>query len=282
MKTKLLTGFFLLSGLYTNAQLVLDGADKRSSKRYQIVNRIHMPGEMGWDYCAVDEENNTLYVSHGTRVEVIDLKEGKLVDSILHTNGVHGIAIANDLNKGFISNGKDSSVTVFNLKTHATLAKVNVTGQKPDAITYDKVTHRVFTFNGKTNNATVLNAKTNAVEGTIALDGKPEFAVADGTGKIYVNIEDKSNTAEIDCKTMKVLREWSIKPGESPSGLAMDTKNHRLFSVCDNHLMVISDAERVFGRHTGINHLHDGAEKMVHDPTGTHTSNRSSGRATSV
>ncbi|HTA28650.1 MAG TPA: YncE family protein [Bacteroidia bacterium] len=245
MKTKLLTGLFILTGLYSNAQLVLNNADKQpSSKYYKIVDRIHMPGEMGWDYCAIDEENNTLYVSHGTRVEVIDLKAGKLVDSILHTNGVHGIAIANDLNKGFISDGKDTAVTIFNLKTHAILAKIIVTGKNPDAIVYDKTTHRVFTFNGRSSNSTVIDAKTNTILGTIDLDGKPEFCVADGTGKLFVNIEDKSNIAEIDAGTMKVLKEWSIKPGESPSGLAMDTKNHRLFSVCDNHLMVISDAEK--------------------------------------
>jgi YVTN family beta-propeller protein len=220
---------------------------------------------MGWDYIAVDEENSTLYVSHGTRVEVVDLKAGKLVDSILNTNGVHGIAVANDLNKGFISDGKDSAVTIFNLKTHATLAKVTVTGQKPDAITYDKTTHRVFSFNGKSNNVTVINAKTNAVEGTIALDGKPEFAVADGTGKIYVNIEDKANIAEIDAGTMKVLREWTIKPGESPSGLTMDTKKRRLFSVCDNHLMVISDADK--GSVISTVPVGDGPDAASFDPS---------------
>ncbi len=265
MKTKLLTGFFLLTGLCASAQLVLNNSeDKQTSKRYKIVNRIHMPGEMGWDYCAVDEENYTLYVSHGTRVEVVDLKTSSLVDSIIGTHGVHGIAIANDLNKGFISDGKDSAVTIFNLKTHAVLAKIFVTGKNPDAIVYDKTTHRVFTFNGRSNNSTVIDAKTNAILGTIDLDGKPEFCVADGTGKLYVNIEDKSNIAEIDANTMKVLHEWSVKPGEEPSGLAMDTKNRMLFSVCDNHLMVISNADK--GVVVGTVAIGDGPDAAAFDP----------------
>jgi DNA-binding beta-propeller fold protein YncE len=157
--------------------------------------------------------------------------------------GVHGIAVAGDLNKGFISNGKDSSVTIFDLQTFKTLAKVQITGKNPDAILYDPFTHRVFTFNGRTSNSTVLDAKTNAVLGTIALDGKPEFSVSDGNGKVYVNIEDKSEVCMINPTTMKVEHTWPIKPGEEPSGLALDAKNHRLFMVCDNKKMIVMDSE---------------------------------------
>lgn len=257
MKTTLLTGLLFTSlGIFVNAQ------DTKS--HYSLVNTLHIHGETGWDYCAVDEENNTLYVSHGTRTEVINLKTFKQVDSIMDTHGVHGIAIANDLNKGFISDGKDTAVTIFDLKSHVILAKIMVTGNNPDAITYDKTTHRVFTFNGKSKNATVIDAKTNAILGTIDLDGKPEFCVADGTGKLFVNIEDKNELAEIDASTMKVLHEWSVAPGESPSGLTMDLKNRKLFSVCDNKLMVVSNADK--GVVIGTVPIGDGPDAASFDP----------------
>jgi len=237
MKTTLLIVFFICSlGIFSNAQ------DVKSN--YKIVNKIALDSNGGWDYITVDEETNRLYVSHGNIVQVIDLNTSKVIALIPNTNGVHGIALAPEFKKGFISDGKDTAVTIFNLKTNATIAKIKVTGQKPDAIVYDGVTKRVFTMNGKTNNATVIDAKTNAVLGTIPLDGKPEFCVADGTGKLYVNIEDKAEITEIDASSMKALRTWSIAPGESPSGLAMDKKNRRLFSVCDNEMMVISDADK--------------------------------------
>ena len=217
---------------------------RTTKSHYKIANNIHVDSNGGWDYTTVDEQSNRLYVSHGTIVQVVDLNTSKVIAIIPNTNGVHGIALAQDLNKGFISDGKDSAVTIFDLKTNATIAKIQVTGQKPDAIVYDDVTKRVFTLNGKSNNATVIDAKTNKVIGTIALDGKPEFCVADGTGKLFVNLEDKSAIEEIDANSMKVLKQWSIAPGESPTGLAIDKKNRRLFSVCDNKMMVVSDADK--------------------------------------
>ncbi|HTB32367.1 MAG TPA: YncE family protein [Bacteroidia bacterium] len=243
MKTTLLTGFIVLSGLFVSAQINVDNGAP-PSLHYKIVNKIHIHGEQGWDYLTVDEESNTLYVSHGTRVEVIDLKTSKLVDSITGLNGVHGIALAAEYNKGFITEGKDTAVTVFDMSTHKVLAKIKVTGLGPDAIVYDKFTKRIFTMNGHGQSATVIDAKTNAIVGTIKLDGKPEFCVADGKGKLYLNMEDKNAMAEIDANDMKVLRQWSVAPGTSPSGLAMDTKNRKLFSVCDNKMMVVSDADK--------------------------------------
>jgi YVTN family beta-propeller protein len=243
MKTTLLTLSVLLTGFFVNAQPAPPASGPAKS-HYKIVNRISLDSNGGWDYLVADDETNRLYVSHGTIVQVVDLNTSKLIATIPNTNGVHGIALAKDLNKGFISDGKDTAVTVFDLKTNATIVKIKVTGEKPDAITYDKVTHRVFTFNGKSNNVTVIDAKTLSVIGTIPLDGKPEFCVADGKGMLYDNIEDKSEIVEIDAKTMKVLREWSIAPGDEPSGLAMDLKNRRLFSVCSNKMMVVSNADK--------------------------------------
>jgi DNA-binding beta-propeller fold protein YncE len=172
----------------------------------------------------------------------VDVAAKKVIGTIPDTKGVHGIALAKDLNKGFISNGRDTSVTVFDLKTLKFIARVKVTGNNPDAILYDSFSHKVFTFNGRSSNSTVIDAVTNKVVGTIALSGKPEFPVTDSKGKIYVNIEDKSAISAIDVKTLKVLQTWSIAPGEEPSGLAFDVKNHRLFSVCGNKLLVVSNA----------------------------------------
>jgi DNA-binding beta-propeller fold protein YncE len=209
---------------------------------FKIVNRFHIPGNGGWDYLSVDESTGRIFVSHGTEVNVIDGKDGKLLGTIPGTNGVHGIAIAADKNKAFISDGRDSSVTIINLKSLAFIAKVPVTGQNPDAILYDKFSNKVFTFNGRTANATVLDASSDKVVATIGLDGKPEFPVSDGKGRIYVNIEDKSEISVINAVTFKVEQTWSIAPGEEPSGLALDNENHLLFSVCGNKLMVVVDA----------------------------------------
>jgi YVTN family beta-propeller protein len=212
------------------------------NSKYKIANKFRVEGDGGWDYLTADDSTGRLFISHGNIVQVVDDKTGKLIGTITGLNGVHGIALANDLNKGFISSGRDSSVTVFNLKTLAAITKINVTGKNPDAILYEPFTQKVFTFNGRSSNVTVIDAKTYAVEGTIAVDGKPEFSATDGKGNVYFNVEDKSEVSVINAKTMKVEKTWSVKPGEEPSGLAIDAANHLLFSVCGNKLMVISDA----------------------------------------
>jgi YVTN family beta-propeller protein len=176
-------------------------------------------------------------------VQVVDTKTGKLAGTIPNTKGVHGVALAPEFNKGFISNGGDSSVTVFNLQTLDVITNVKVTGQNPDAILYDPYSKLVFTFNGRSSDATVLDAKTDTVVATIALEGKPEFAVTDNNGKIYVNIEDKNIVSVIYVKELKVGNNWSIKPGEEASGLDFDNKTHRLFAVCRNKMMVVLNAE---------------------------------------
>jgi YVTN family beta-propeller protein len=212
------------------------------SSGYKIVNKFHIEGDGGWDYLNVDESTGRIFVSHSTIVQVIDEKDGRLLGTIPDTKGVHGIAIAPDLNKAFISNGRDSSVTIIDLKSLAFITKVPVTGQNPDAILFDPFSQKVFAYNGRTANATVIDGKTNKVVSTIKLDGKPENSVTDNKGKVYVNIEDKSEIAVINSTTDKVEQLWSIAPGEEASGLALDNENHRLFAVCSNKLMVVLNA----------------------------------------
>ena len=215
----------------------------QTNSSYKISTKIKVEGEGGWDYLSSDDPTNRLFISHGTVVNVVNTTNGQLIGTIPDTKGVHGIALAKDLNKGFISNGKDTSVTIFDLTTLAIITKIKVTGKNPDAILYDPFSQKVFVYNGRTSNATVIDAKTNTVAATIELPGKPEFSVTNEKGKVYVNIEDKSKICVINSTTLKVEETWSIGKGEEPSGLALDNKNHRLFSVCDNKLMVILDAE---------------------------------------
>ena len=215
----------------------------QTASNYKIANKIHLEGNEGWDYLFSDDVAGRLYVSHGNMVQVVDESNGKLIGTISGLQGVHGIAIATDLGKGYISCGRDSSVTVFDTKTLKTIAHITTTGQNPDAILYDPFSKKVFTFNGRSDNSTVIDATTDKVVTTIPLAGKPEFSVTNNKGKIFVNIEDKSKICQINSSTLKVENLWSIVPGEEPSGLAFDTETHRLFSVCDNKTMVILDSE---------------------------------------
>src|ERR1022692_2315251 len=176
---------------------------------YKIANTFHIEGNEGWDYIAADDTLPRLFVSHGSMVQVVDMTNGKVLGTINDLHGVHGITLAHDLNKGFISSGKDSTVVVFELMNYTTLAKIKVTGANPDAIIYDRVSHRIFAFNGKSMNATVIDANTNKVIGTIGLDGKPEFAAVDEQGKVYVNIESKSEFCVINANSMKVENTYS-------------------------------------------------------------------------
>jgi DNA-binding beta-propeller fold protein YncE len=209
---------------------------------YHMVREIALPGDGGWDYLAYDPGTHHLFVSHATEVNVVDPGSGAVVGGIPDIPGVHGIAFAPELGRGFISDGRDSTVTIFDLHSLAVLRRVTVTGRNPDAILYEPVTHRVFTFNGRSANVTGLDARTGAVLGTIALGGKPEFAVADGHGGIFVNIEDKSEVVFFDARTLVERARWNLPGCEEPSGLAFDAGHERLFSVCGNGVMVILDA----------------------------------------
>lgn len=209
---------------------------------YHVGRHLTVGGEGGWDYPVADGESHRLFLSHATQVEVLDLKSGHKIGVIEKTEGVHGIAIAHDLGRGFISNGRAGTVTVFDLATLKPIATWTATGENPDAILYDKVSGRLFTFNGRGKNATVFDAKSGAVVATMPLGGKPEFAVSRGDGTVFVNIEDTSELAELDAKKAVVVRRWPLAPCESPSGLAYEHSHERLFSVCENKVMVISDA----------------------------------------
>jgi DNA-binding beta-propeller fold protein YncE len=210
---------------------------------YHVTRQIVIGGEGGWDYLFADGAAHRLYVSHATRVEVVDLARDTAVAFILNTPGVHGIAIASDLGRGFTSNGRDSTVTIFDLNTLATIGTVNVGARNPDAIIYDPVTHRVFTMNGGSGNATALDGAAGAVSGLVALNGRPEFAVSDGRGRIYVNLEDSSAVVAFNARTLQVEGRWPLAPCQEPSGLAMDREHRRLFSVCGNGLMAVMDAD---------------------------------------
>jgi YVTN family beta-propeller protein len=208
---------------------------------YKVITKIKIGGATRWDYAYLDSANHRLYVSHATQTEVIDTTTDKLVGTIPDTKGVHGIAIATDLGKGFTSDGGDNDVTVFDLKTLKVLSKVK-TGQNPDAIIYEPVTHRVFTFNGRSNDSTAIDAKTgDVITASIPVGGKPEFAQVDGKGHVYANIEDKNEIIEIDAKNALVSKRYSIAPCDGPSGLAIDPKKLLLYSVCGNKMMIVSN-----------------------------------------
>ena len=213
------------------------------SQNFAVSKKINLPGDGGWDYLAVDDVNQNLFVSHGDVVNVANLKTNTFIATIEDTKGVHGIAIANDLNKAFISCGKDNSISIVDLLNFKLLDKVKIEGQKPDAILYDKFSKQVFIFNAKSNNATVLDAVSNKTIKNLPLVGKPEFAVTNDKGLIYVNIEDENQMKTIDTKTLLVVATFSILPGDEPSGLAFDKSNNRLFSVCGNKMMVVVDAK---------------------------------------
>ena len=230
---------------------------------YKVSKKISIVGDEGWDYLAVDDVNQHLFVSHGSVVNVVDLKTDKTIATIPDTKGVHGIAIANDLNKAFITDGKDNAVTIVNLSTFELIQKVPIEGQKPDAILYDKFSQKVFTYNAKTNDATVLDAVTNKVIKNIPLGGKPEFSATNAKGLIYVNIEDKNQIKTIDAKTLEVTATWSIAPGDEPSGLAIDIETNRLFSVCGNNLMIVIDATN--GKVITTLPINDGCDGVAFD-----------------
>jgi len=209
---------------------------------YAITKKIPISGQGGWDYLAVDEVARKLYVSHATQVEVIDVDSQTVVGSIPKTLGVHGIALAPDLGRGFTSNGQTNNVTIFDLKTMKPIGDVP-TGKKPDAIIFDLATSRVFAFNGASNSATAIDAASGKVAGTVDLGGGPEFAVADGKGYVFNNLEDEGLVLKINSHDLKVEQRWPVAPCSAPSSIAMDHETRRLFVGCRSKVMAVMNAD---------------------------------------
>jgi DNA-binding beta-propeller fold protein YncE len=218
------------------------GSRAPGASGYHLLKKIPLGGEGFWDYITFDPATRRLYISRGTRVVVLEVDSGKTVGEIPNTDGVHGIALVPEFNRGFTSNGRAGTVTIFDLKTLKVIGSAQA-GNNPDAIIYDPSSKRVFAMNGRSKNATAIDAATGNVAGTIPVDGKPEFAVADGAGHVYVNIEDKSEEQVIDSQNLKVTATWPLKPCQEPSGLAMDITHRRLFAGCDNKMMAVIDAD---------------------------------------
>ena len=210
---------------------------------YHILKTVPLGGKGRWDYCVVDSAARRVYVSHGNHVVVLDADSGVVVGDIPNTLGVHGIALATDLNRGFIIAGRANTIIIFDLKTLKTIDTVKARGLNPDAVYYDTGSKRVFAFNGGSANAVAINAADGKVAGLMALGGKPEFAAGDDKGHVFVNVEDKSQLLEIDAQKLSLLHRWPLAGCKEPSGLAFDQKNRRLFSVCGNQKMMVVNAD---------------------------------------
>jgi WD40 repeat protein len=243
--------------------LVASGVRAESSQ-FKLLRQIPIGGEGGWDYLTLDAAGHRLFVSHATRVVVLDTKSDSIVGEIPDTPGIHGVALAYDLGRGFTSNGRDSSVSMFDLKTLKPTARITLQARNPDAICYDPFSHRVFTFNGGSANATAIDASTGKVIDYVALGGKPEFAVVDLKGHLWVNLEDSSAVVELDTRSLKVLAHWPLSPGEEPTGLAIDRDSRRLFSSCSNQKLLVLDADK--GKVVAVLPIGNGVDAAAFDP----------------
>jgi len=231
---------------------------------YQVTDHWKPGGDGGWDYLTADPDAGRLYFGRSTRVQVLDAKTGTLIGEVQDTPGIHGVALVPELGRGYTSNGRDSSVTVFDLKTLATVTRIKLDQRNPDAILYEPTSKRVFTFNGGSGSATAIDVATNTVAGTLVLGDKPEFAVADGRGTVYVNLEDSSAVVAFDATTLAIQSRWSILPGAQPTGLALDRAHQRLFSVCGNDTLVVLDATS--GRIVTMLPIGKGVDAAAFDP----------------
>jgi len=240
-------------------------ARAQQNEIYQLDKKISVPGDGGWDYLAIDQINRRLYVSHGTSVNVIDLNTETVIGDIKGMTGVHGIAIANEFGKGFISDGKANAVVVFDLKTFNKISTISITGKDPDAITYDPFSKRIFAFNGDSKDAAVIDPVSLKQIGSVDLGGGPEFAVADGKGKIYNNLEDKNSLNVIDTKALKVTGNYPLSPCGGPTGLALDKGNQRLFTACrQNKGMSVVDINS--GKVITTLPIGSGVDAVAYDP----------------
>jgi DNA-binding beta-propeller fold protein YncE len=258
---KLGAGLLLLAGLTAAAALAQKPA---GGSGYHVTERYALGGEGGWDYLTMDSAARRLYLTRGNHVMVVDPDSGKLVGDITELSGTHGVAIAAGAGRGFISNGRASTITIFDLKTLKVLDTVKSTGENPDAIIYDPASKRVFAYNGRSKSATVIDAASGKVAGTVALDGKPEFSAADGKGKVFVNIEDKNEVQAIDAAKLTVVGTWPLAGCEEPSGMAIDRAHGRLVIGCGNKVMAIVDTTS--GKVVATEPIGEGVDACGFDP----------------
>ncbi len=230
---------------------------------YHRIKKISIPGDGFWDYLTTDPGTGRVFVSHGTEVDVVDGKKGEVVGTITGLKLVHGIALAPEFNRGFISDGAANQIVIFDLKTLAKTGEVPA-GMNPDGIIYDAGSKRVFAFNGRSANATAVDAEKGTLAGTVMLEGKPEFSAPDGKGHVYVNIEDKNEVMDIDAKALTVAHKWPLAPCEAASGMAIDAKTRRIFSGCDNKMMAVMDADT--GKVVTTVPIGDGVDATWFDP----------------
>jgi DNA-binding beta-propeller fold protein YncE len=230
---------------------------------YHLIKKVKLGGAGGWDYLTVDQATHRVFISRGTKVIVVDPVTEKILGEIPDTQGVHGIALAAESNKGYTTNGRTSNSTIFDLTTLKSLGEVK-TDKDPDAVIYDSYSKRVFTFNGDASSSTVIDAANGTAAGTVSLGGQPEFAASDGKGKIFVNLEDKSELVKFDAKTLKVENNWSLAPCESPSGLAIDAEHEVLVVGCHNKLMAFVDGNT--GKVLGTVPIGQGVDANRFDP----------------
>ncbi len=236
---------------------------RASEPSFKLQRTWKLGGDGSWDYMAVDPASHILYIARLNRIMLVDARSGKLVNEITGLTHAHGIAFDDQGRVGYISDGGAGTILVFDRASYKILATIQA-GKNPDAVLFEPTKHRVFAFNGGSHNATVIDAATNSVMATIPLPGRPEFSVTDGGGNVFVNIEDSSVVLRIDAAILKITSSWSLAPGETPSGLAIDIAGHRLFSVCDNNKMVILDSQT--GKVLGTPAIGEGADAVAFDP----------------
>jgi DNA-binding beta-propeller fold protein YncE len=241
------------------------GAHADAPPHYHLERQVPISGDGPWDYLTFQEGQDRLFVAHGSRVQILDSSNISVIGEIPATEGgvVHGVALAPDLGRGYVTGGRANDVIVFALKSLAVISRVKTTGGNPDGILYEPTTHRIFSFNGRGRNASVIDTSKNVEIGTIPLDSKPEFPATDGQGHVFVNLEDKSSIAVIDPQTMKVTAVWPLKGCKEPSGLAIDVADHRLFSVCDKAMAVVDSNS---GKTVANVPIGDGVDATAYDP----------------
>jgi len=233
---------FVLAVTLVVCALAQDTSSHSGTSGYHLVKTISVGGTEGWDYVTMNSDARRLYIGRDDHIDVVDVDAGMVVGKVAGLSHTHGMVLVPDLGRGFTSDGEANTSTIVDLKTLTKIGSVK-TGKDPDSFVYDEVTKRVFIMNSAGSDVTAIDAAVGTFAGTVALDGQPEAGVADGKGKIFVNITDKDQIVEFDARSLQILHRWPLAPGEGPSGLAIDRKNRRLFSVCDNLMMVVMDAD---------------------------------------